>query len=280
MTPLRPIAAEPDQRYWRAKANRRVRKARFARQALRWGGILLLNATFAAALVFMGLRGLDRLKEGRLLALQHVELEGAQRASAESILAALERLRGRCVLDLDLVEVERIARSDPWVGEASVQRVLPRTLRVRLVERRPAARALIGGRLHVVDGTGYVVGLAGEGAGAELPVITGLEELEEEELARALREGARLIDRLRSEAASFAQTVAELDLSGRDRVTARTRSTGPLILLDPARIERNVDSYLELRPAIRRLGSIEYVDLRWEDRISVMPAGGFDGEDG
>ena len=45
-------------------------------------------------------------------------------------------------------------------------------------------------------------------------------------------------------------------------------------LLDPERVDRNLNHYLELRREIaRRTGpSLQYVDLRWQDRIAVMPA--------
>jgi hypothetical protein len=53
----------------------------------------------------------------------------------------------------------------------------------------------------------------------------------------------------------------------------RTVDPGPAILLDPDRVERNLNRYLELRREIaRRAGRLEYVDLRWRERISVMPA--------
>ncbi len=52
-----------------------------------------------------------------------------------------------------------------------------------------------------------------------------------------------------------------------------TSDGGPTILLDPRRVELNLLEFLELREAIhRRVGAAEYVDLRWRDRISVMPA--------
>ena len=53
----KPILAEPDQRYWRRKANRRVRKARMTRSFGRWSlmalafgvvGVALFQASSAA----------------------------------------------------------------------------------------------------------------------------------------------------------------------------------------------------------------------------------------
>ena len=44
-------------------------------------------------------------------------------------------------------------------------------------------------------------------------------------------------------------------------------------MLDPRRIERNVEQYIKLRREIEhRAGTLDYVDLRWRDRIAVRPA--------
>ena len=82
-----------------------------------------------------------------------------------------------------------------------------------------------------------------------------------------------MIGRLRLYAMPFVETVSELDLSREDRILARTVDPGPRLLLDPPRVERNVLRYLALRSTIEgRIGPADYVDLRWRDRIAVMPA--------
>jgi hypothetical protein len=47
---------------------------------------------------------------------------------------------------------------------------------------------------------------------------------------------------------------------------------GPRLLLDPQLIERNVNRWLDLGRAIsNRAGALDYVDLRWSQRIVVKP---------
>jgi cell division protein FtsQ len=273
MKPRIPAVAEPDQRYWRARANRRVRKARLTRNLLRWSLILLINAAFLGGLAFIGLRGARRLAASGEFDLRRIELEGLRRASEQSIRAGLEPALGRNLFELDLDRVSVVVRHDPWVRGATVRRVLPATLRINVTERTPAALAVIRGQAHLVDNRGHVIGLVGRRLAEDLPVLTGLEEMDDEQLIEALREGTRLIDRLSRLAGPFAEVVSELDLSREDRVTARTVEHGPRLLLDPQQIERNVLRYLALRSLIeRRAGPTDYVDLRWRDRIAVMPA--------
>lgn len=273
MTGRKPIVAAPDQRYWRRRANRRVRKARLTRNLLHGSLVLLVNGVIAVALLTAGSRTLQRLTHSAEFSLRHIEVDGARRASATAIRAALEPYIGQHLLELDLRGIEVAARRDPWVRGTSVKRILPDRLRLTVVERVPAALAMIDGTAHVVDTTGYVIGPAGVGLSDDLPVLTGLEGMDQPTLIAALRRGARISRRLEEISASFADGVSEMDLSREDRVTVTTVRPGPRILLDPQRIERNVEQYLKLRRGIEsRVGPSRYVDLRWRDRISVMPA--------
>ena len=273
MSGRKPILAAPDQRYWRRRANRRVRKARLTRNLLHGSLVLLVNGAIATALLLAGARTLDRATHSAEFSLRHIEIDGALRASVPTIRAALDGYLGQNLLDLDLLGIEVAARRDPWVRGTSVKRVLPATLRLTVVERTPVAMALIDGTAHVIDASGYVVGPAGVGLSDDLPVLTGLDGMDETTLIAALRRGARLMLRLQAASGPFVDGVSELDLSREDRVTVTTVTRGPRILLDPDRIERNVEEYLKLRKGIEdRVGPARYVDLRWRDRISVMPA--------
>jgi cell division protein FtsQ len=226
-------------------------------------GVLL----FAAVRIFGLITSLDELALGR------IEIEGAHRASPESIRTQLAPYLGRNILDLNLGEVAAASARDPWTLHASAKRVFPDTLRVRIAERTPSALALIGGIAHVVDTTGYVIRAAGPGATDDLPVLTGLDGLGEEQLIAALRVGVARVERLRRAVPDWLEEISEIDLGRHDRIAVSTVDRGPTILLDPGRIERNLREYLELRRDIgRRAGPLRTVDLRWQDHISVTPA--------
>lgn len=268
----RPIPRSSDQRYWRRRANRRVRKRRLARTAMRWSALVAAHLVIGGVLLFAGVRIFVQVTTTKEFALERIEVDGTRRASAEAIRERLGGFLGRNLLDLNLHEVARIAARDPWAESASAKRILPGTLRLTVAERRPSAIALIKGVAHVVDTEGYVVGASGTGTADDLPVLNGLDGLEEERLVAALRRGVRTIERLRAVTPGWVAGVSELDLSRRDRTAVRTIDPGPMILLDPTRVERNLPEYLELRREIgRRVGAMDYVDLRWRDRISVMP---------
>jgi len=268
-----PIDVGPDQRYWRSRGNRRVRKARRAVHLLRWGMILAVNGIVAAALFLSAEKTVDYLTTTAEFGVTKIDLQGVVRASGEEIDARLGRYVERNILDLDLTQIEAEVQSDPWVRRAAVRRVLPGTLHVRVEERTPAALAILGDLPHLVDTTGYVIGPAQTGTVDNLPVLSGLEGLDDDALRSALVRGVRVLDQLRRASGDFAVKITELDLSRNDRVGVRTADGGPTILLDPDRVDQNIYPFLELRDAIqRRVGTATYIDLRWRDRISVMPA--------
>lgn len=269
----RPLVTEPDQKYWRTRGNRKVRSRRQARSVARLALAITVNVAIAGVLGYAGYRIVEHVISSPEFDLRRVAVAGAHRGDPERIRARLARYNGTNLFRVDLEEIEASVRRDPWVRAAAVRRRLPDAIEVTVEEREPCARALIDGVLHVVDHDGYVLGPAGAGLADDLPVLTGLRGLDEAGLIGALRRGVAVVDGLRAADRDFAELVSELDLSRPDRMTVRTVTGRHGILLDPERVERNVKQYVELIDEIeRRVGVLDYVDLRWSDQISVMPA--------
>jgi cell division protein FtsQ len=270
---VRPAIIQPAERYWRRRANRRVRKARMTRLLGRAVLALAALAVLSVGLYRAGAGTVERLRHAPALAVAHIEVLETRRADAEALRRRLDAWRGRNLVELDLSAVAAAATREPWVQEASVKRVLPDTLRVNVIERSPCAIAVIGGLSHVIDVAGHVIGPSGPGLADDLPVLLGLDPLSGDALVAGLRRGAQAVQRLRAAAGPWAEAISDLDLSAPDRIALRTVDPGPVILLDPQEVERNLARYLDLRGEIeRRAGPLAQVDLRWQDRISALPA--------
>ena len=268
----RALVDEPDQRYWRRRANRRVRQARWTSRLRRWSATAVALIVVGIALFQALSHAVDTLRRDRRLAVERIEVEGAELGGAGAIRGRLSSFVGRSLVDLNLRDVALAAAADPWVLDASVKLLLPGTLLVRVAERTPAAAAMIDGAAYVVDTTGSVVGPLTERF-ASLPRLTGLDRLAEAERSFRLERGVSAVLALRGDAGAWLGEMRELDLSLFDRLVARTVGDGPAILLDPEQAARNLSRYLALRSQIaEQLGRAEYVDLRWRDRIAVMPA--------
>jgi cell division protein FtsQ len=267
-----PIVAQPDERYWRRRANRRVRKARLTRTLRRWSAFGVASAIIGTALFQAASYAVEEIVQDESLVVQRIEVDGALRRDAASIRERLASYYGHSIVDVDLRDVADVAAGDPWVASASAKRVLPGTLHVTIVERHPAAVAVIDDVEHVVDANGVRVAERRPGTFAHLPRITGLGGGERATVDARLLRGIRALERLRRAAGVWVGEIAGLDLSRPDRIAVRTVDPGPAILLDPQRVECNLNRYLELRREIAAwAGPLEYVDLRWQDHIAVRP---------
>jgi cell division septal protein FtsQ len=266
--------AQPDRRYWRRRVNRHVRKARRTRALLRAAGMLLANVLVGIVLFVSGATVVRHVTTSRELAVRDIVVEGTSRTTPDAVRAALREFVGENFLEISLDDVAKAATRDPWVKEASVKRLLPGTLRILVTERTPAALALLQGSVTVVDDRGTVMGPAGPTMPFNLPVLTGLDGRTGAALAETLTGGVALLLELQASHPAWTAGISELDLSLPDRVAVARVEGGPTILLDPARIDRNLDDYIQLQPMIaRRLGSVTRVDLRWARRIALLPGG-------
>jgi cell division septal protein FtsQ len=266
---------QPDRRYWRRRVNRHVRKARRTKTLLRVAGMLLANVLVGVVLFVMGSTVIRHITTSQELAVQQIMVEGTSHTTPDSVRSVLRDFLGKNFLQVSLEEVAKAATKDPWVKDASVKRLLPGTLRVIVEERTPAALALVRGGIVVVDDRGVVMGPAGPSMPFDLPVLTGLEGRQGAALDEALVRGVTLLAQLTASHAAWARGISELDLTRADQVAVTRTEGGPRLLLDPERVDRNLDDYLALRPLIaRKVGAASTVDLRWNRRISILPTGG------
>jgi cell division protein FtsQ len=264
---------EPDRRYWRRRVNRHVRKARRVRTLLRWTGIVAANLAIGVVLVASGASVARHFATSDELAVREIMVEGTAATTPESVRAVLHDYFGRNLVELALDEVAAAATKDPWVKQASVKRILPGTLRVTVSERTPGALALLGGSVYVVDDGGVVMGPAGPELPYDLPLLVGLDAHRGKDREAALARGIDLLLRLHAAFPTWTKGISEVDLSRGDRVAVTRIDGGPQILLDPDRIDRNLGAYLALQPTIaRKVGDVNRVDLRWSQRISLLPA--------
>jgi len=264
---------EPDRRYWRRRVNRHVRKARRARTLLRWAGILAANLAIAAVLVVSGTSVARHFATSDELAVREIVVSGTARTTPDAVRAVLKSFLGRNLVELALDEVAKTATRDPWVKEASVKRILPGTLRIAVTERTPGALALLRGCVYVVDDGGFVLGPAGPDLPYDLPLLVGLDGHQGKDREATLARGVALLMQLHAAFPAWTRGISEVDLSRSDRVAVTRLEGGPQILLDPERIDRNLGAYLALQPTIaRKIGDVSRVDLRWSQRISLLPA--------
>jgi cell division protein FtsQ len=269
----KPLSIADDPRYLRPGGNRRVRRRRRTRTTLRalfW--CLVWGSGFVVA-------GLGFLEGWRLLTgtdrfpLRRIIVQGGGARVDPEVSSILSPLLGRNTFSIDLGQVERASRSHPWVRAASVERRVPDGLLVVVEARSVEALVLRSDGVHMVDLAGADMGRYETAfAAVSRPVITGAGRTGSREEAAAVARGLEALGRLDEGAPEFVDRVSTIDVSRRDRIIVTLRDFLPPVYLSPEEPLRNLDRLALVR---ERLAADEvqadYVDLRFRDRIAVMP---------
>ena len=269
------ISAPADKRFRRAH----VKPAR-RRRPWRGHGWQIARVTAVLAAVLYGTyRGALLMLSAETLQITRITVSGNVRMSKGEVVALLDGLRGQSMVTANLERWRQKLLTSPWVADAAIRRVLPGTVAVAISEREPMGIARLRGELYLVDQTGTIVDQFGPNySELDLPIIDGL--------ASAPRDGADLIDQARAALAArllatlqarpdLAKRVSQIDVSdARDAVVILKDDTAFVRLGDDAFVER-LQSYLDLAPTLRdRVNGIDYVDLRFDERVYVRPRRG------
>ena len=107
------------------------------------------------------------------MAVNNVLVEGRNKTPAERILAALNVQRGMPLFAFSPSEGRERLLALGWVKDARVERRLPDTIFVDLIERQPAAIWQNKGEFALVDETGAVIGAEDVAQYMHLKVIVG-----------------------------------------------------------------------------------------------------------
>lgn len=199
------------------------------------------------------------LEASRVLGLTvtDVEVEGRETTDRETVLAALGAGPGTPILAVSAARAKQRLEALPWVHHAVVERRLPGTLYVHLVERKPLALWQHGGRIELIDREGAVIPVTRLDQFAKLPMVVG---------DGAANRAAELIDMLGSEPDLAARVTAAIRV-GERRWNLRIDNAVDVLL--PAEDTSGAWSRLaslERSNAILKR-EVQTIDLRLPDRL-------------
>lgn len=268
-----PVAAPADKRFRRAHVSpaRRVtlRDAwpRLARIVL--GCVVLVSAVYFAT---------DRVLSAESLTISKITVSGNSRISRGEVVALLDGLRGQHMLTTDLEGWRQKLLDSPWVADAAIRRVFPGTVSVAISERQPLGIGRINDTLYLVDHRGTVIDEYGPNyAEFDLPIIDGL-------AAHASADGllvdetrATLAGRLLSDLSrrpDLAKRVSQIDVTDAHDAVLILKNDTVLVRVGDGNFIDRLQAYLDLASTLReRIPDIDYVDLRFDERVYVRPQG-------
>lgn len=268
------VVPSTDERFLRLTRNEQVRKRRRARSFLRaatWAGVHLAVAGVVALAAWGGhhyLTHSERFRVGRIL------WTGGEYAPEREIRKVTTHFVGKNIFGADLDALEAKLETQPWIKTARAKRRIPDALLIQIEERVPEVLVKVRDGVYLADGEGMLLDRFGpEYADYDFPILTGLDRAGRDTLKRKIQKGAAFVNFLYRTRPQFADQVSELDLEDDDDIDLRLNDGGPPLRSSPDSPGLNLDNYLAMRNYIAsNYGDVSYVDLRWKDRITILPA--------
>ncbi len=270
------VSAPSDRRFKRARVKPARRRSLWRR--LVWP--LALRLALAVAAGFAAYAAYSVVARADVLQVTDIVVKGNRRLTPDDVASWLADLRGEHLLWSNLDAWRERLLALPWVRDATLRRSLPSTIEVLLSEREPIGIARIDGRLYLVDESGKVIDeYDAQYSGFDVPIIDGIAGSGTEGAADPVRAAlaGRVMASLRP-AHQVSERISQLDVSDVHNVSIILNGDPAVIHLGAERFLERLQGYLELAETVReRVPEIDYVDLRFDDRIYVRPAGRLDG---
>jgi len=266
MRPTLPTSLAPPLHFQRGAGGMRLKKVR------RTGSPLFKQAliSFAlAAVVFLSVHEIYLFViTWSKLEIRDVRVSCVDMSVQADVIRRLEGTRWGNILLLDLAKVRGRLEAVPWVKEARLRKVFPSSLQIDLVPRTPAA-LLRRDAVTLIDRTGVELQKAEPGAFPGLPLLVdgdGFIEDRMDKLQRAWEclDGLGDADRI---------DVESIDLTDPSNTILKFRSDPTRILIGNTGFGLRLADFLKNRERwTREFGLLEYVDLRFDDRVYLKPA--------
>ena len=195
-------------------------------------------------------------------------IQGVQYAARSRVQRIFADDFDRSIFSVPLADRRRRLLAVDWVQDASVSRVWPDRLVVRITERKPIAFVFFRSGVLLIDAHGVLLEPPAQAQFA-FPVLSGIRE-EETEAQR--REQVRTFLHFTEDMGYLAKDVSEVDVSDPDniRVVAQVGDRAVTLMLGDSNYARRYQNFLSHYPDIhKRSPEVKLFDLRLDDQITV-----------
>lgn len=264
------VTAKPRRPVRSPRLRRRRPLRRETRRALLWAspllvcvgiyGLVMFGRTSLGAAAYADVGDAAIAATAHLgLAVEDVEVVGRRTTDRATIMAALGAQRGTPILAVNTRLAKEKLQALPWVRSASIERRLPSTLFVRLVERQPLAVWQHDGRQQLIGRSGTVIPVTNLARFARLPTVVG---------ADAPAHARELLDMLANEPKLAARVTAAVWIGGRRWDVHIDHDIDVMLPEDnPAAAWRRLAEAERSSDLLQR--DVQVIDLRLPDRLVI-----------
>jgi len=244
-------------------------------------GVVAFSLLAAVAVAVAGVRSY-LMHDARfvLASSDDIQITGADHLTRDQIVsvfgADLERNIFRVSLGERQADLERL----PWVGHATVMRLLPNVLRVEIAERTPVAFVRQGSQIGLVDASGVLLDMPADAAGDphySFPVLTGLSADEAgSERAAKMEIFEQFMHDLDASGQRLTESVSEVDVADPEDVKALITSGSSDVLVHFGQeqfLQRYQQFEAHLQEWKQQYPKLASADMRYEGQIVLEMQG-------
>jgi len=255
---------------------RRERFPRLSRVLMGLGVLLVLAGTGLG--LWEGYQAVVGLPYFRVA---EIQVEGNLQVAAQDIVGSLGLKPETSILEVDLPALTQRVLQNPWIKEASVQRRLPLSLTIQVVERMPEA-VFIADRHYLLSADGVILAELGED---ELPTLPTLRaptprqvDVGERILTSEMVQGLSVWRQFQLANALQGERAHEIAIAGDGSYVVNLGQRMPAIRLHAQDLEGQLRRLgAALAASHQSLDRFAVVDLRFRDRVVFKPASGTTG---
>lgn len=228
--------------------------------------VIARNVLFVATAVAAGFWIYRHTQSDARFAVKHIEIAGTVHTPRAAVQSIAKSYIGANLFRIDIARVQRDLGSIPWIERITIEKKLPDTLRINVVERTAAALVESGGAFRYVDPTGIVIAALSPSVGdADLPLI-------KDATGGELRRSMALLSSLKSIDPALYSRIAELRPIAPRGFAIFDRGLGATVYANADDIATKWRQLYAIASEEQfGRGGIEYADLRFDGRVIVKP---------
>jgi cell division septal protein FtsQ len=258
---------ETSDRFFRppdTQATRRNYRRVQVHRVLAVAGNVMVVVCFALALGWLW----QTTQRDARFAIREISATGAVNTPQSAIDEVTQRYVGVNLFQLDIEQLKRELLSLPWVAGVAIEKELPGRLAVHVTERVPVAIVSGPRSLRYADAGGDVFADLDPRFGAmDLPLVTEAD-------AKTVPGCIAMLESLRAESPDMYSRISEISPADGGTFRIWDRDLGADVFIG----DRPAGKWKTLHAIAAReglgVGTIDYADLRFEDRVIVRPRNG------
>ena len=166
------------------------------------------------------------------------------------------------ILLLDITKLQDSLKERPLIKDIRIRKVFPSTLKVAVFEREPSI-LIKKDRIYLIDREGILISLASPSEEESYPLL-----IDSENFRTGYREKLELAwECLDSISDEDKARIGSLDVSKEFKLSVLLKDSSIKLYMDRARFAEQLTYFHSIKEGLKHYGDLEYVDLRFQDRI-------------